>query len=48
MERQDMQRIIEMLAKMDADRKTNQAKMDADRKAWREEMPPGEKRWTPT
>jgi hypothetical protein len=38
MEKQDMQRIIEMLAKMDADRKADKEEMKADIKAWREEI----------
>jgi hypothetical protein len=56
MENQDMQRIIEMLAKLDAnqekaeaDRKTNKedfmARMDANMKAWREKADADMKAW---
>jgi hypothetical protein len=49
MEKQNMQRIIEMLAKMDADRKTDKedllAKLDADRKDDKEEMKADIKAW---
>jgi hypothetical protein len=38
MEKQDMQRIIEMLAKMDADRKTDKEEMKAKRKTDKEDL----------
>jgi hypothetical protein len=45
MEKQDMQRIIEILAKAEADRKADKEEMEADRKAWREEMASMRDRW---
>jgi hypothetical protein len=44
---QDIQLIIEMLAKAAADRKADKAEMEANRKAWQEEMALGEKIWAP-
>jgi undecaprenyl pyrophosphate synthase len=38
MEKQDMQRIIEMLAKAEADRKADKEKTEANRKTNKEEM----------